>query len=134
MAVRNPAVFGLYRTRSSVENALDTLRREGCRTTDVMGPITAALAGAGVGVVGGIAGALIGMGIPEYEAKQYEGRINEGRILLSVRCDNLDSVEKAKYILERTGAEDIGSTGEAADFEKSETSDASGAPRVSRSV
>jgi hypothetical protein len=122
MAGRNPAVFGLYRTRSSVENALDTLRQEGCRTTDVMGPITAALAGAGVGgVVGGIAGALIGMGIPEYETKRYEGRIKEGEILLSVRCDNLDSVQKAKHILERTGAEDIGSAGEAAaDFEKSE--------------
>jgi hypothetical protein len=27
------------------------------------------------GTVGGIAGALIGMGIPEYEAKRYEGRV-----------------------------------------------------------
>src|ERR1700733_10459514 len=84
------------------------------------GPIMAALAGAGAGgVVGGIAGALIGMGIPEYEAKRYEGRIKEGGILLSVHCDSSDWVKKAKQVLERTGAEDISSAGEAsADFEK----------------
>ena len=38
------------------------------------GPIMAALAGAGVGgAIGGIGGALIGFGMPEYEAKRYEG-------------------------------------------------------------
>ena len=78
------------------------------------GPIMAALAGAGVGgAVGGIAGALIGMGIPEYEAKRYEGRVKDGGILLSVHCDDSTWTKKAKEILERTGAEDVSSTGEA---------------------
>jgi len=78
------------------------------------GPIVAALAGAGVGgAVGGIAGALIGMGIPEYEAKRYEGRVKGGGILLSVHSDNSEWTKKAKEILERTGAQDISSTGEA---------------------
>jgi len=77
------------------------------------GPIMAALAGAGAGgLVGGIAGALIGMGIPEYEANRYEGRIKEGGILLSVHADDSDWKNKAKDILERTGAEDIGYKGE----------------------
>jgi Protein of unknown function (DUF3341) len=77
------------------------------------GPIMAALAGAGVGgTVGGIAGALIGMGIPEYEAKRYQGRVTKGGILLSVHSDNSDWTKRAKDILERTGAEDIASTGE----------------------
>ena len=86
------------------------------------GPIMAALAGAGVGgAVGGIAGALIGMGIPEYEAKRYEGRVKEGGILLSVHSDNSDWTKRAKEILERTGAQDISSTGEAkADYGKSD--------------
>src|SRR6195256_3073037 len=79
------------------------------------GPIMAALAGAGVGgAVGGITGALIGMGIPEYEAKRYEGRVKDGGILLSVHCDDSAWTKRAKQILERTGAEDVSSTGEAA--------------------
>ncbi len=77
------------------------------------GPIMAALAGVGVGgAVGGVTGALIGMGIPEYEAKRYEGRVKRGGILLSVHSDSSHWTEKAKDILERTGAEDIASTGE----------------------
>src|SRR6201998_2843363 len=78
------------------------------------GPIMAALAGAGVGgTVGGLAGALIGMGIPEYEAKRYEGRVKDGGILLSVHSDTSEEIKKAKEILERTGAQDIASPGEA---------------------
>src|SRR6267378_1843369 len=86
------------------------------------GPIVAALAGAGVGgAVGGITGALIGMGIPEYEAKRYEGRVKEGGILLSVHSDNSEWTKRAKEILERTGAQDISSAGEAsADFSKTD--------------
>src|SRR6266542_4392016 len=86
------------------------------------GPIMAALAGIGVGgAVGGLAGALVGLGIPEYEAKRYEGRVKQGGILLSVHSDNSEWIKRAKEILERTGAEDISSTGEAkADFAKSD--------------
>ena len=86
------------------------------------GPIMAALAGVGAGgALGGIAGALVGMGIPEYEAKRYEGRIKEGGFLLSVHCDDSEWTKRAKELLERTGADDISSTGEArADFAKSD--------------
>jgi hypothetical protein len=77
------------------------------------GPIVAALAGAGaVGAIGGIAGALIGQGIPEYEAKRYEGRVRKGGILLSVHADDAEWVKKSKAVLERTGAEDISATTE----------------------
>src|SRR6185437_7823358 len=78
------------------------------------GPIMAALAGAGLGgAVGGVTGALIGMVIPEYEAKRYEGRVKDGGILLSVHSDDSQWTKKAKEILEHTGAEDVSSTGEA---------------------
>jgi hypothetical protein len=172
MAGKNTAVFGIYPTLGSVDSAVDVLKTEGYRNTDISvlfpenegskdfavtkgtkapegastgagtgalvggglgwlvgigalaipglgpfiaaGPIVAALAGAGVGgAVGGIAGALIGMGIPEYEAKRYEGRVKGGGILLSVHSDNSEWTKKAKGILERTGAQDISSTGEA---------------------
>lgn len=86
------------------------------------GPIVGMLAGAGVGgTVAGIAGALIGLGVPEYEAKRYEGQVKEGGILLSVHCDNSDWVDIAEDILTKTGAQDVSSTTEAsADFERSQ--------------
>jgi len=180
MAGKNTAAFGIYRDRTSVENAVDALRQEHFRNTDISvlfpenqgtkdfahekntkapegaatgagsgaviggtlgwltgigalaipglgpfiaaGPIVAALAGVGVGgAIGGITGALIGMGIPEYEAKRYEGRVKEGGILLSVHCDDSNWTKRAKEILQRTGAQDVSSTGEAgADFQKTD--------------
>jgi hypothetical protein len=79
------------------------------------GPIMGALAGLGVGgAVGGLVGALVGMGIPEFEAKRYEGHVKDGGILLSVHCATSDDRTRAKAILERTGANDISSSGEAA--------------------
>jgi hypothetical protein len=84
------------------------------------GPIMAALAGAGVGgAVGGVTGTLVGLGIPEYEAKRYEGRLQRGGILVSVHCDTSDEIKHAKEIMERTGAEDISSAGEASTDGKS---------------
>src|ERR1700686_133775 len=180
MAGKNTAVFGIYRHRDGVENAVEALRQEGFRNTDISvlfpenegtkdfahkketkapegattgattgaviggglgwlagigalaipglgpfiaaGPIMAALAGVGVGGAGGGGtGALVGMGIPEYEAKRYEGRVKKGGILLSVHSDSSDWTKRPKEILERTGAQDISSTGEAsADFSKTD--------------
>src|ERR1041385_5039095 len=77
------------------------------------GPIMAALSGAAVGATaGGIIGALVGMGIPEYEAKRYETRLREGRILVAVHSENSDETKRAKEIFERAGAEDIATAGE----------------------
>src|SRR6478609_11049884 len=78
------------------------------------GPIVAALAGAGAGgTVGGVTGALIGMGIPEFEAKRYEGLLKDGRILVSVHSDSSDWTTKGKKILEEGGATNVSSAGEA---------------------
>jgi hypothetical protein len=78
------------------------------------GPIMATLSGAAVGAsVGGITGALVGLGMPEYEAKLYEGRVREGRILLSVHTEDAEERRLAKDIFTRAGAADISSSGEA---------------------
>jgi hypothetical protein len=83
------------------------------------GPIMAALSGAAIGATaGGVVGALVGMGIPEYEAKRYESRLREGRILLSVHSENSDETKRAKEIFEQAGAEDIASAGEEGVSEK----------------
>src|ERR1700726_1883576 len=77
------------------------------------GPIMAALSGGAIGAgMGGFTGALVGLGIPEYEAKRYEGRIQKGGILLSVHCDTSDEIKRAKEVMKSTGADDISSTGE----------------------
>ena len=73
------------------------------------GPIMAALAGAGAGgAVGTLTGALIGMGIPEYEAKRYESFISSGGMLLSVHCADKDFEKRARSILDGFGAFEIG--------------------------
>jgi hypothetical protein len=99
-----------------------------------------AAAGAGSGaVIGGALGWLVGigslaipglgpfiaagpiMGIPEYEAKRYEGRVKKGGILVSIHCDDSEWVNKAKETLKATGAEDVSSSSEAAaDYAKSD--------------
>src|SRR6202521_4108440 len=79
------------------------------------GPLMAALAGAAGGAAArGLTGALIGMGIPEYEAKRYEGKVKDGNILLSVHTEDSKERDRAKKILEDGGAVDISYTGEAA--------------------
>lgn len=79
------------------------------------GPIVAALSGVAVGAtLGGITGALIGLGIPELEAKRYEGKIKQGNILISVHTESSDQASTAKTIFSDAGAEDIGVTAEAA--------------------
>ncbi len=84
------------------------------------GPIMAALSGAAIGAaVGGLTGTLVGLGMTEYEAKRYEGKIREGRVLISVHADNHDWVNRAKKVLKDAGAEDISSSGEASADTKS---------------
>ena len=86
----------------------------GLEAMHAAGPILGMLGGLGVGVtVGGLAGAMVGAGVPEYEAKRYEGRVRKGGILLSVHCDNAEWAKTARSILKRTGASDISTTGEA---------------------
>lgn len=79
------------------------------------GPIMAALSGAAAGgTLGGVSGALIGMGIPEYEAQRYEGKIKSGQILLSVHCDNSTEAGRVREIFNEEKAEDISTGSEAA--------------------
>lgn len=78
------------------------------------GPILAALSGVAVGgTVGGVSGALLGMGIPEIEARQYEGKVKEGNILVSAHCDSNAACERARRIFKADGATDISRIAEA---------------------
>lgn len=78
------------------------------------GPIMAALGAAAVGgATGGIIGALVGLGIPEFEAKLYDGKIRSGNVLISVHTDDSNHEKSAKDIYKQAGAADIKSTSEA---------------------
>jgi len=78
------------------------------------GPIMAALSGAAAGgALGGVTGALVGMGIPEYEAKRYEGKVREGHILISVHTDDSDEASRARQVFTDEHAEDISTGAEA---------------------
>jgi hypothetical protein len=77
------------------------------------GPIIGSLSGAAVGAAtGGLTGALVGYGIPEIEAKRYEGKVQGGNILLSVHTDDGKQVDRVKEIFKKHRAEDIAYTGE----------------------
>lgn len=93
---------------------IGTLAIPGAGPFIAAGPIMAALSGAAVGAtIGGIAGALIGMGIPEIEAKQYEAKIKQGNILISVRAPEGEVAGGIEDIMKTAGATDIRTTGEA---------------------
>jgi hypothetical protein len=79
------------------------------------GPIMAALSGSAVGGgVGLLIGALIGSGIPEYEAKKYESGLKAGNILISVHTNNDEEIKRANEIMKKEGAKDISSSSEKA--------------------
>jgi len=78
------------------------------------GPIMAALSGAALGgALGGIGGALIGLGIPEYEARMYESKIQAGNTLISVHTHTRDEADRVKEIFAATGGENISYSAEA---------------------
>lgn len=79
------------------------------------GPILAALSGSALGgSLGLVIGALIGLGIPEYEAKKYESSLKKGNVLICVHIENANQIEIVKNILKKEGAHDIATSWEKA--------------------
>lgn len=63
--------------------------------------IIASNAAAGAAVAG-VVGALVGWGVPEEDAKFYEGEVAAGRVIVTVTAD--DRCDEARAILRRHGA------------------------------
>jgi hypothetical protein len=57
---------------------------------------------AGGAAIAGLAGALMGWGVPEEDAKYYEGEFSSGRIIVTVSAD--ERANEARAILRRFGA------------------------------
>ena len=93
---------------------IGTLAIPGVGPLIAAGPIMAALSAAAVGgAIGGMAGALVGFGIPELEAKQYEGKVKDGNILISVHTEDSKERKAAMEIFDDAHASDIAYTGKA---------------------
>jgi hypothetical protein len=92
---------------------LGTLAIPGAGPIIAAGPIFAALSGIAVGgAAGGLSGALTGLGFPEYEAKLYAGKLEDGNILIAAHTENSQEARQARQIFERADAHDIGVTSE----------------------
>lgn len=64
------------------------------------GPIAAALGGAALGATGGgVFGALVGLGIPDAQARVYEERIEAGEILVAVETHSDLEAEQARRLM-----------------------------------
>ncbi len=123
---RNVAVFGIFTTLHEAERAVERLLQLGFSNSDISVLLpddesTRSFAHerhtkAPEGTVTGASavGALAGMGIPEYEAKRYEGRVTDGGILLSAHCDSDAEIEAAEDALAALGAQDISTADEVA--------------------
>src|SRR5215471_8235705 len=71
------------------------------------GPVVATLAGLGAGAAaGGLTGALIGLGLPEREARFYNEEVERGGILVGVYTHD-DRIAQAKKILDAAEAESV---------------------------
>jgi hypothetical protein len=64
------------------------------------GPILATLSEPGHNLLS----SLRGMGIPESLIERYGGRLKQGGLLLSVQCDDWEWADRARQILQQTGA------------------------------
>jgi hypothetical protein len=63
-------------------------------------------AAAGAGIAG-LVGALVGAGLPEHEAKYYQGEFEAGRVIVTVNAG--ERTDEAKTILRSNGAYDMNS-------------------------
>jgi hypothetical protein len=125
------AVIGIVKNEAQAERILNELRTAGFSPNDISVlfpdkqgtrdfahekgtkmPEGAATGAATGGLLGGGVGWLVGLGFPEYEAKQYEAKLREGNLLISVHTEDMAERSKAKEVFDRNHVEGVGTQGE----------------------
>ena len=113
-AVAGAAAGGIIGGSIGFLTELETIIIPGIGSIVVGGPLLAFLSATAVGgSLGLIIGALIGYGIPEKEAQNYENAIKAGNILLLVSTHLETELERAILILSKEGATQISSSSRA---------------------
>ncbi|MFI5072441.1 MAG: hypothetical protein ACHP8A_16285 [Terriglobales bacterium] len=130
MAGKRTGLFGIYLNFTCLQKCVECLRAIGIRANDV----AVLLAGPGsqdsnsrvrygseqgapsflgsttrisLPASGVLTGTLINLGMPVYDAERYENRVQNGGVLVSVRCASPVWMDRVREILKQTGAEDI---------------------------
>ena len=112
-AVIGSSAGGLLGGTLGLLAGIGTLAIPGIGPLIAAGPLLATLSGVAAGAaVGGISGALVGMGIPENDAQRYEGKLRAGSVLIAVHTESQAEQRAARDILDRVGARDIDVTDE----------------------
>jgi hypothetical protein len=92
----------------ALANGLATLIFAGVGRFTAAGPLLAALSAVGLSETdGSMAASLIYLGVPAFQAQQYESRMKDGNILLGVDMEEPGSIARAKGILAETYGENI---------------------------
>ncbi|MGN6755515.1 MAG: general stress protein [Thermomicrobiales bacterium] len=77
-----------------------------------IGILWATLAGAGIGIVaGGLVGALVGHGVDEDHAREYQEHVRQGGTLVTIHADNAAEALQARMILDNAGGTAVRSYG-----------------------
>ncbi len=92
------AVIGILKNPARAEYVTATLRDWGFESDRISV------------LVGALARTLVGMGLPEYEAKQYQAKVRGENILMSVHTDDDSQRELVEEILKKADAADIKTT------------------------
>jgi hypothetical protein len=93
-------VLGFYQTHAHAEEAVDKLRLSGFRNTDV----SAAMRDGGDVFFSGVLSWPAGSLISEQEVEVHREWIDQGGIVISVRCANAEWEKRAEQVLRKTMA------------------------------
>ena len=105
-AAGRSALVGVFEDRDQADRAVDELRRTGFRDDEMVlrapkGGLLQTILSDGAASARDLLSTLVGLGVPEEEARHYERELEAGRIIVAVRADG--GYEEAAAILRRYG-------------------------------
>ena len=128
MAGKNPALFGIYLNFGSLQNSMDCLKAIGVKANDIailmsstasqgkpgqynsrasLPSFLASTTRISVPVSGVLMDTLISLGMAVYDAERYESRVQNGGVLMYIRCLSPAWFDRVREVLKQTGAEDV---------------------------